>query len=137
MNLLNSSTNGLIVEPHLRKLGMPTKLERGIVTLIGKYTVCEKGNVLTPEQAKILKLVGRPMANFKILIECCFTKEDGFEIIKKDKTVKGSKKIPMKAKDKKKLTKKSKKNAGEDDTAMMEIVEGSDSEDDDEMDDSD
>lgn len=115
---------------------MPTKLERGIVTLIGDYTVCEKGNVLTPEQAKILKLVGRPMANFKILIECCFTKEDGFEVIKKGKAVKGSKKIPMKAKEKKKLTKKPKKNDSDDDTAMMEIVEGSDSGDDD-MDDSD
>ena len=119
---------------------MPTKLERGIVTLIGNYTVCEKGNVLTPEQAKILKLVGRPMANFKILIECCFTKEDGFEVIKKGKAVKGSKKIPMKAKEKKKLTKntkKSKKNDSDDDTAMMEIVEGSDNSGDDDMDDSD
>lgn len=31
------------IEPHLRKLGMPTKLQKGIVTLIGDYTVCEKG----------------------------------------------------------------------------------------------
>lgn len=117
---------------------MPTKLERGIVTLIGDYTVCEKGNVLTPEQAKILKLVGRPMANFKILIECCFTKEDGFQVIKKGKAVKGTKKIPMKAKEKKKLIKKTKKTDGDEDTAMMEIVEGSDNEDDDDdMDDSD
>lgn len=81
---------------------MPTKLERGIVTLYSNYTVCENGQVLTPEQAKILKLVLNPMAKFRINIECCVTKENGYETFKSKRN---TKKSPMKAKDKKKLKK--------------------------------
>lgn len=42
------------MEPQLRKLGMPTSLEKGVITLIKPFTVCRKGDVLTPEQAQIL-----------------------------------------------------------------------------------
>lgn len=124
------------IEPHLRKLGMPTKLDRGIVTLYSDFTVCEKGQTLTPEQAKILKLVGRPLATFKVNVECCITKDNGFETIQMPKDSKISLKKPMKAKDKLKQ-KNSKKDKTE---SMMEIIEGSESEDeedDEEMDDSD
>ncbi|ETN67534.1 mrna turnover protein 4 mrt4 [Anopheles darlingi] len=69
------------IEPHLRSLGMPTKLDRGVVTLYKEYTVCEKNKVLTPEQARILKLLGKPMAKFKIIINCCYTAKEGFELI--------------------------------------------------------
>lgn len=131
------------IEPHLRKLGMPTKLDRGIVTLYSDFTVCEKGQSLTPEQAKILKLVGRPLATFKVNIECCITKENGFETIIKSKDKKSLKK-PMKAKDKLQQKISNKAAIQSDvDTSMMEIIEGSDSEgdddgsDDEEMDDSD
>uniref|UniRef100_A0A182MNM5 Ribosome assembly factor mrt4 n=1 Tax=Anopheles culicifacies TaxID=139723 RepID=A0A182MNM5_9DIPT len=71
------------IEPHLRSLGMPTKLDRGVVTLYKEFTVCEKGKLLTPEQARILKLLGKPMATFKVIINCCYTKKDGFEVINK------------------------------------------------------
>lgn len=131
------------IEPHLRKLGMPTKLERGIVTLFSEYTVCEKGQMLTPEQAKILKLIGKALATFKVNIECGITKENGFETIQMPKSGKKSLKKPMKAKDK--LKQKNSKKAKDEDTSMMEIIEGSDSEegdddgsdDDEEMEDSD
>lgn len=116
---------------------MPTKLERGIVTLIGDYTVCEKGQTLTPEQAKILKLIGKSLATFKVNVECCVSKEDGFEVIKKQKSDKKSLKKPMKAKDKLKMNGKKSKST---ETSMMEIIEGSDEEEsdsDEEMDDSD
>lgn len=131
------------IEPHLRKLGMPTKLDRGIVTLYSDFTVCEKGHTLTPEQAKILKLVGRPLATFKVNIECCITKENGFEIVQMPKSDKKSLKKPMKAKEKlqQKNSNKSKKTDSDDeDTSMMEIAEGSDDDDDgsdNEMEDSD
>ncbi|EDX15503.1 mRNA turnover protein 4 homolog [Drosophila simulans] len=68
------------MEPHLRSLGLPTKLEKGIVTLYSDYTVCEEGKVLTPEQARILKLVGKPMAKFRLTMKCSWTKSEGFQL---------------------------------------------------------
>ncbi|XP_005183742.1 mRNA turnover protein 4 homolog [Musca domestica] len=68
------------MEPHLRSLGLPTKLQKGVVTLVSDYTVCEEGKVLTPEQARILKLVAKPMAKFRLTMKCSWTKADGFEL---------------------------------------------------------
>lgn len=68
------------MEPHLRSLGMPTLLKKGVVTLCSDYTVCEEGKVLTPEQARILKLCGKPMAKFQLTIKCSWSKSNGFEL---------------------------------------------------------
>ncbi|XP_068146829.1 mRNA turnover protein 4 homolog [Drosophila tropicalis] len=68
------------MEPHLRSLGLPTKLEKGVVTIYSDYTVCEEGKVLTPEQARILKLLGDPMAKFRLTMKCSWSKKDGFEL---------------------------------------------------------
>lgn len=42
------------IEPHLRQLGMPTSLQKGIVTLLKEFTVCKAGESLKPEQARML-----------------------------------------------------------------------------------
>lgn len=42
------------MEPQLRELGMPTALQQGVVTLIKPYRVCQKGDILTRQQAQIL-----------------------------------------------------------------------------------
>lgn len=42
------------MEPQLRQLGMPTSLQKGVITLIKPFKVCQKNDVLTPEQAQIL-----------------------------------------------------------------------------------
>lgn len=72
------------MEPHLRSLGLPTKLEKGVVTIYSDYTVCEEGKVLTPEQARILKLLGKPMAKFRLTIKCSWTKAEGFHLYVED-----------------------------------------------------
>ncbi|KAJ8674869.1 hypothetical protein QAD02_010655 [Eretmocerus hayati] len=69
------------IEPHLRQLGMPTSLQRGAVTLLSDFVVCKEGQVLTPEQASILKLLGRPLAKFKLTPMGVFTKKTGYEHI--------------------------------------------------------
>ncbi|CAG9796712.1 unnamed protein product [Diatraea saccharalis] len=66
------------IEPHLRRLGLPTSLEKGVINLIKEYKVCKKGSSLTPEQASILKLLGIQMAQFKLVIKCHWTKGKGF-----------------------------------------------------------
>jgi mRNA turnover protein 4 len=54
-------------EPQLRKLGLHTSMNRGVPTLAAPQTVCEKGKKLTPEQARLLKLLGERMIEFRVL----------------------------------------------------------------------
>ncbi|KAL3312348.1 mRNA turnover 4 [Cichlidogyrus casuarinus] len=55
-------------EPGLRKLGLPTKLVKGIVTLEKDYLVCVRGKPLTPEQCRILKYFQVQQAEFRVSI---------------------------------------------------------------------
>ncbi|XP_034253958.1 mRNA turnover protein 4 homolog [Thrips palmi] len=65
------------MEPQLRQWGMPTSLQRGVVTLLQDYQLCKKGSVLTPEKARILKLLGRTMAEFHVTLKCMWEKSTG------------------------------------------------------------
>ncbi|XP_053171198.1 mRNA turnover protein 4 homolog [Scomber japonicus] len=65
------------MEPQLRQLGLPTALKKGVVTLLKDYEVCKEGDTLTPEQARILKLFGTEMAEFKVEIKCMWNSETG------------------------------------------------------------
>ena len=58
------------MEPFLRKLGLPTQLKAGVVTLLGDYTVCRKGQPLSPEAAKMLQLLDIKLAVFKLSLRC-------------------------------------------------------------------
>lgn len=80
------------MEPQLRQLGLPTSLQRGIVTLTKDFTVCNEDDVLTPEQARLLKLLGNQMVDFKITVECMWSNDGTFEEFKK-KGVKEDKKM--------------------------------------------
>uniref|UniRef100_A0A2K6LLW7 Ribosome assembly factor mrt4 n=1 Tax=Rhinopithecus bieti TaxID=61621 RepID=A0A2K6LLW7_RHIBE len=65
------------MEPQLRQLGLPTTLKRGVVTLLSDYEVCKEGDVLTPEQARVLKLFGYEMAEFKVPIKYMWDSQSG------------------------------------------------------------
>ena len=67
------------MEPFLRKLGLPTRLTGGCVTLLGDYTVCKEGDVLRSEQAKLLQLLGIKMAVFSLSLSCCWSRDGSFE----------------------------------------------------------
>ena len=58
------------MEPYLRKLGLPSRLEAGVVTLLAAHTVCTEGEALTSDQAKLLQLLGIKMAVFKLSLKC-------------------------------------------------------------------
>lgn len=49
----------------------------GVVTLIQDYEVCKEGQILTPPQAKILELLDRPLATFKLILKASWTKDSG------------------------------------------------------------
>ncbi|KAM9036861.1 mRNA turnover protein 4 homolog [Sarcophilus harrisii] len=65
------------MEPQLRQLGLPTALKKGVVTLLSDYQVCKEGDVLTPEQARVLKLFGFEMAEFRVNIKYLWQAESG------------------------------------------------------------
>ncbi|CAH2318376.1 mRNA turnover 4 homolog [Pelobates cultripes] len=65
------------MEPQLRQLGLPTALKKGVITLLSDYEVCKEGDVLTPEQARILKLFGYQMAEFKVTLKAKWIAETG------------------------------------------------------------
>ncbi|KAF3856140.1 hypothetical protein F7725_016863 [Dissostichus mawsoni] len=48
-----------------------------VVTLLKDHEVCKDGDVLTPEQARILKLFNIEMAEFKVQIKCMWNSETG------------------------------------------------------------
>ena len=65
----------------MRQLGLPTKLERGVITLTKDFVVCKEGDTLKPEQARILKLLGHQMAEFKIHVTAVWSNDGTFEVL--------------------------------------------------------
>merc|ERR1712037_804 len=70
------------IEPQLRALGMPTALKKGVVTLLSDYTVCKKGDTLTSEQTRILKLLGKQQANFRLNMVALWNNDGTFEMLR-------------------------------------------------------
>lgn len=56
---------GHSMEPMLRKLGLPTKLDFQKIELLQDVYVCKLGATLNVEQCKILKLLGHKLGTFK------------------------------------------------------------------------
>eukprot|EP00177_Eucheuma_denticulatum_P006474 GFKZ01011789.1.p1 GENE.GFKZ01011789.1~~GFKZ01011789.1.p1 ORF type:complete len:222 (+),score=42.49 GFKZ01011789.1:155-820(+) len=70
-------------EQNLRLVGLPVGVKRGKVWLSQDFTVCEKGEVLTPEKAKILEFLGIKQALFKVVLKCCYRKKEAhFKLLK-------------------------------------------------------
>lgn len=57
------------LEATLRKLGLPTRLSQGRISLLGNHVVCKAGEFLSAQQAQILKLLGIKMARFHVAVE--------------------------------------------------------------------
>ncbi|GLT41938.1 hypothetical protein SLA2020_159640 [Shorea laevis] len=69
------------MEPFLRKQGMPVRLNKGVIELVSDFVVCEEGKPLSPESARILRLLGIKMATFRLHLICRWSPED-FELYK-------------------------------------------------------
>lgn len=83
------------IEPALRKLGVPTRLVKGKVTLEltegqDGYPVCKKGEVLDSRQTTLMKMFGVLSAEFKVELKAYWTRsteevkilatDDGMEV---------------------------------------------------------
>ncbi|XP_029943550.1 mRNA turnover protein 4 homolog [Salarias fasciatus] len=61
-----------------------------VETLLKDHQVCKEGDVLTPEQARILKLFAIEMAEFKVQIKCMWNSETSeFEMFAEEEPVQG------------------------------------------------
>ena len=65
-----------IMEPTLRQLGVPTRLQNGVITLSGEHTVCREGDVLDSNQTRLLKLFGLAVADFEVKLLGYYDAED-------------------------------------------------------------
>lgn len=67
---------------NLRLVGLPVDVKKGVVSLTKNITICDAGDVLTPEKAKVLEFLGIRMANFQIVLRCHYEKEGAlFELL--------------------------------------------------------
>ncbi len=57
------------MEPHLRQLGLPTRLVNSQIELLSDYLLAEEGKPLTVEKCKILKLLDKKMSRLKFQIK--------------------------------------------------------------------
>ena len=65
------------IEPQLRKLGLPTRLDNGRVYLSHETVVCREGSKLEPNQCKILELFGVEMSVMTINVHAHLDMEEG------------------------------------------------------------
>lgn len=63
-------------ESDLRRIGMPVKVDKGKVLLERDLKICEKGETLSPEQAKMLEIVEKKLVTFQVKIRCWYRKKD-------------------------------------------------------------
>uniref|UniRef100_A0A7S1GQ65 Large ribosomal subunit protein uL10-like insertion domain-containing protein n=1 Tax=Cyclophora tenuis TaxID=216820 RepID=A0A7S1GQ65_CYCTE len=68
-----------------RKVGLPVEVKNGRLQLIGgrqDYVLCKEGEVLSAEKCKSLVHFGVKLAEFKVVLLCCWTSESGkFEML--------------------------------------------------------
>jgi len=69
------------METQLRKWGMPTRLDKGKVTLDVEYTVCKEGDVLNSNQTALLKSFGVAMAEFRLIARAYWSSASGEVIV--------------------------------------------------------
>lgn len=53
-----------------RKLGLIVEVENGVMMLREPYVAAAAGSTLTPEQAKVLTHMKKPLAEFRIQVVC-------------------------------------------------------------------
>lgn len=54
------------IEPQLRKLGMPTKLVKGVPTIDDDFVICSEGETLKPNQVNLLMLFNHLLSTVSV-----------------------------------------------------------------------
>jgi len=73
-----TSTFPSSMDPQFRKLGLTTVLNRGVPSLDTEHVICKKDEILSKEQAQLLKLIGVQMAVFKVTVAGRWCEDEGW-----------------------------------------------------------
>jgi len=74
---LDPATFPVTMDPYLRKLGLNTKVERGVVILLEEKVLAQEGEPLTAEGSRLLKLLGHKISVFRIQLVAHWSKSTG------------------------------------------------------------
>lgn len=72
------------MEPELRRLGMPTKLDNEVIQVTEDYTICKAGDTISGAQAQLLRHFGYQLSHFEIEPVCAWIAEDKDILLLKD-----------------------------------------------------
>ena len=61
------------MEPTLRQLGVHSKLTKGVVENRKEHVVCKEGDILTSEQARLLKMFNQFFSTFRFDLHCVYS----------------------------------------------------------------
>lgn len=64
--MVNDEPLSHTLESQLRSAGMPILLKKGVLILDSQYELCREGDILTADQAKLLKIFFYQLSEFKI-----------------------------------------------------------------------
>ena len=68
------------MEPFLRQHGVPCKLNKGVIELLGDHTICAEGAEISAAAAALLKVFDYKLATFRIVLDSVW--ENGeFEVL--------------------------------------------------------
>lgn len=65
------------LESTLRQLGVPTRLQKGIIVLDTEHSVCKRGDILDSKQTRLMKQFGIACADFRINLIGYWSKKNG------------------------------------------------------------
>lgn len=72
------------MEPELRRLGLPTRLDNEVILVTEDYTICREGEDVNGAQAALLRHFGHQLGSFIIEPAACWLKEDQDILLLKD-----------------------------------------------------
>jgi len=117
------------MEKRLRELGLDILLKNGVMELQQELTVCQEGQAISTESARILEHLGIEMAEMKVTVEGVWTGDHGYtdltdgSVKTKSKTKKKKEKKTSEAKQVKKSKRQAKIKDDVDDVAMEDESE--------------